>query len=337
MALLSFAPALKLRRPEELFRRLLAVLLLLAAVGGARASSMIDSMLENFQRSEFAFGRTDSNAPFPPMAWIGPLDQGKSTLTLQGTPVEFDEKALTQFLLAPVWIGKKDMVLAGEYAAWQRIDFNTPVAARRDVYTFLPLLAWLRQTGARQQTGAFIAPQYTHGSDYAGHEFTEWSGYAGVIGINWTSDRVGWAYGLVGSFSSTNDLLFPYVGCIWQPTPQWTVTAIAPWPSVSYAPTHDYLFQVGLTPADATLVSADDGSLRATYTSWNLLFGVNRRLVRNFWVTASVGWAGLGNFAVSTHGSDETDYALRRDIVWSLQFSFRPPTNGPMRTGLLPR
>lgn len=310
-------------------RPLLAAWLLLAA-GAVRApAGVVDSILENFHQSQFAFGRTDGNAPFPPLAWVGVMDHGDSDLTLNGQPIRFDERSMSQFLLAPLWIGEKDMVLAGEYFGWQRVAFEAPVVARRDVYTLMPLLAWLRQTGPQRQLGAFIAPVYTHGADYAGHEFTDLTGYAGIVGVNWTSDRFAWAYGAVVDYAPEGSLLFPYLGCYWQPSPRWSVAAIAPWPSVTFAPSRDYMFQLGLSPADATLASSPDGSLRVSYTSWNLLLGAHRRLTRNFWLSASAGVAGLGNFAVSTDGQTESDYELRRDVVWSLQISFRPPTKGP--------
>jgi hypothetical protein len=318
-------------------RRLLAALLLLAAGSASAPAGVIDSILENFHNSEFAFGRTDGYAPFPPLAWVDVRDHGESSLSLNGQPVRFDESSMSQFLLGPLWIGQKDMILAGEYAAWQRIGFNAPVVAQRDVYTFMPVFAWLRQTGPRRQVGAFISPEYSHGADYAGHEFAEWSGYAGAIGVNWTSDSFAWAYGGVVAWSADRGLIFPYLGCYWQPTPHWSVAAIAPWPSVSYAPSRDYMFQAGLSPADATLASAPDGSLNVSYTSWNLLFSAHRRLTHNFWISASVGWAGLGNFAVSTDGHTDTDYQLRRDVVWSLQIAFRPPTKGPALAPPLPR
>ncbi len=180
--------------------RLLSALLLLAAGGASVRAALIDSLLENLQRSDFVFGRADNNGPFPPMAWVGAQDHGASDLTLNGLPVRFEERSLSQFLLAPVWIGKKDMILAGEFAGWQRIDFSTPYAAQRDLSTVIPLLAWLRQTGPHRQFALFAAPEYAHGADYAGHEFTEWSGYAGGIVVNWTSDRLAWAYGGVGYF-----------------------------------------------------------------------------------------------------------------------------------------
>lgn len=315
--------------PASPLRRLFAALLLLAAGSVTASAGVIDSILENFHRSQFAFGRTDGNAPFPPLAWVGIMDHGDSDLTFNSQPIRFGERSLSQFLLAPLWIGEKDMVLAGEYFAWQRVDFRAPLAAQRDVYTFMPMLAWLRQTGPHRQLGAFIAPLYTHGADYAGHEFTELTGYAGIIGVNWTSDRFAWAYGAVADYSPDDTLFFPYLGCYWQPSSRWSVAAIVPWPSVTFAPSRDYMFQAGLSPADATLASAPDGSLRVSYTSWNLLFTAHRRLARNFWFSASVGAAGLGNFAVSTNGHTESDYELRRDVVWSLQVSFRPPTKGP--------
>jgi hypothetical protein len=311
------------------FRPRLAALFLLVAGSSTAPAGVLDSILENFHRSDFAFGRTDGYAPFPPLAWLSVQDHGESNLTLNGQPVAFDERSMSQFLLAPLWIGQKDMIVAGEYAGWQRVTFSAPTPAERDIYTFMPILAWMRQTGPHQQLGAFVAPEYSHGADYAGHEFTEMSGYAGIIGVNWTSDRFSWAYGAVAQFTPDRSLLFPYLGCYWQPSPHWSVAAIAPWPSVSYAPSRDYMFQVGLSPADATLASAPDGSLHVSYTSWNLLFSVHRRLARNYWVSANAGWSGIGNFAVSTDGHTETKYDLRRDLVWSLQISFRPPTKGP--------
>jgi hypothetical protein len=312
-----------------IFRPVLAALLLLAAGGVSAPGAVIDSILESFHRSDFSFGRTDGNAPFPPLAWLSYQDRGESELSLNNQTVRFDESCMSQFLLAPLWIGQKDMIVAGEYAGWQKVKFSAPVAAERDLYTFMPILGWMRQTGPRQQVAAFVSPVYSYGADYAGHEFTELSGYAGVIGIKWTSDTFAWAYGMVGDFSADRSLLFPYLGCYWQPSARWSVAAILPWPSVSYAPSRDYMFQVGLSPADATLASSPEGNLRMSYSSWNLLFSAHRRLAGNFWVSANAGWSGIGNFAVSTDGETETDYDLRRDVVWSLQISFRPPTKGP--------
>jgi len=312
--------------------RLLCAFFLLATGTAPAAAGMLDTLLENLHRSEFAFGRTDTNAPFPPVAWIAVQDHGESDLNLQGQTLRFEDRSMTQMFITPLWIGKKDMIVAGEFASFQRVTFSQPAVARRDLTTLMPIFAWLRQTGPHQQFATFVAPEYLHGADYAGHEFAEWSGYAGAIGINWTSSSLAWAYGAVAEFSKDDGKLFPYVGCLWQPTPQWSIAGVLPWPSITYAPSRDFMFQGGLSPADATLASSGDGNLRASYTSWNLLFSAHRRVTRNFWLSASVGWAGLGNFAVQTDGESQSDYELRRDIVWSLQFSFRPPTSGPIST-----
>lgn len=300
----------------------------LAALAVPAPAGFIDTMLENFQRSEFAFGRTDSVGPFPPMAWVGISNHGESEVALPDGPVRFGEHGGSQFLIAPLWIGKKDMILAGEYFSWQRIEFLQPQPADRDLYTFAPVFAWLRQTGPHTQVGAFAAPQWSHGADYADNEFAEWTGYAGALAIKWSSEELGWGYGIVADFGPDDTLIFPYLGCLWLPTPEWNIAAILPWPSISYAPSRNYFFQVGLSPADATLAVGQGGAgLRLSYTSWDLRFTFHRRITRNFWFSASVGQAGIGSFAVSTSGN-EADYSLQRDVVWSLEFSFRPPTKG---------
>jgi len=262
------------------------------------------------------------------MAWVAVNNRGESELVVDDRELRFEEMSASQFLVMPVWIGRKDMLLIGEYAAWQQIDFSAPQPGRRNLYTFVPLLGWLRQAGEHTQLAAFVAPEYSTGDDISGYSFSEWSGYAGVIGISWTSERFAWMYGGVAAFSHDTNMLFPYVGCLWQPTPHWSVSAILPWPSVSYALDHDTMFQVGISPADGTLAAAGD-DLRMSYTSWSLLFSGHRRVHKNFWLSAYVGWAGAGNFAISTHAQPETDYKFQRDMVFSLQFSFRPPTSGP--------
>jgi hypothetical protein len=301
--------------------------LLLLAVGPATGlASVIDTMIQQFQRSDFVFGRTDGNAPFPPMAWVAFKNHGESELTLDGTVVRFDENAISQMLVAPVWIGKKDMILAGEYAAWQQIGFNAPRAAQRDVYTFVPLVAWMRQIEPRSQLGVFVAPEYTKGGEFNGHEFTEWSAYTGVIVLRWSTESFAWVYGGVAAFSPDSNMLLPYLGTLWLPNPRWTVAMLLPWPGVTYAPSRNYMFRLGLSPADATLASNDGEDLHLGYTSWNLALSASHRVVGNIWATAYAGYTGFGSFNI---GNDDRSTKLDRGMVWSLEISVRPPSQGP--------
>jgi hypothetical protein len=295
-------------------------------------AAVFETLTDQIRRSDFVFGRTDGNAPFPPVAWLAVQSYGESELTLQNGPVRFDELAASEFLLLPVWVGKKDMVLVGEYAAWQRVDFTTPLPAQRDLYTVIPILAWLHQITPRGQIGAFIAPEFVQGGDYAGHEFTEWSGYAGVIGLHWRSESFAWVYGGVAAVSRDSEVLLPYLGCIWLPNPTWSVTFILPWPSMAYAPTRDFMLQLGMSPADGILASTKDGrGVRLSYSSWSLQFLAHHRLAGEVWLSAGVGWSGLGSFTVESDGNTKLDRDLSRGLMWSVQISLRPPTKGPAR------
>ena len=63
---------------------------------------MLDTLLENRHRSEFAFGRTDSKAPFPPIAWIAVQDHSESDLNLQVQTLRFEDRSMTQMLITPL-------------------------------------------------------------------------------------------------------------------------------------------------------------------------------------------------------------------------------------------
>ncbi len=301
--------------------------LLLPALGALPAgATVLDAMLQQMQRSDFVFGRTDSYVPFPPLAYLTAVHHADSELDLAGGPLRFSENSLSELLVAPVWIGKRDMALAGEFGQWQHVSFSDPASAQRDLYTFMPVLAWLKQTGSSNQLGAFVAPEYVSGSDVAGYKFTEYSGYGGIIDIYWRSPQFAWVYGGIAYFSGPQNLLFPYLGLLWMPDPHWSLALIVPWPSISYAPSASFLLQLGIVPSDGTLASTNNGrGLQLSYTSWDLRFITSWRLNHSLWLSAGVGWSGLGNLAFSDGGAN-SDYKLNRGVVWSLQLSLRPAT-----------
>ncbi|HET7536109.1 MAG TPA: hypothetical protein VFJ90_06630 [Candidatus Didemnitutus sp.] len=305
-----------------------ALALLLAAT--SLHAAIVDVLLERFQKSEFAFGRVDSNTPFPPVAWVSLSSYNDSRLATASGAIHFEELGFSQALVLPVWIGRKDMFILGEYFAWQQIDFTSPRPQRVHITTVMPVVAWLRQTGPHRQFAAFVTPELVNGGGYADHGLAKSGGYAGAIAVNWTSDTFAWFYGLVGLFEPGNDTYLPYLGILWQPTREWSVSLIMPWPSISYAPTPDFMFQLGLLPAEATLTTGQEGrNLRVSYDSWNLMFSANRRLSNVCWVTAAVGWASLASFSIDSSGNSGINNDLKRGVLWTLQVSLRPPTNAP--------
>lgn len=303
---------------------------LLAVLLGANASqaAIIDVLLERFQKSEFAFGRVDSNAPFPPVGWVAFNAYDESKLFTNLGELRFKEIGVSQALVAPVWIGRRNMVLLGEYYSWQQVDFTLPRPQRVNINTFMPIAAWLRQVGARGQFGAFIAPEFIDGAGYDEHGLEKYGGYAGLIGVHWTSANFAWIYGGVGLFSPDDQVFLPYLGLLWQPKREWSISLILPWPTITYAPTPDYMFQLGLLPAGATLTTSQTGrDLRVSYDSWNLMFSANRRISTSWWISAAVGWSSLSSFSIDSSGDSEISDDLKRGVLCTLQISLRPPTN----------
>jgi hypothetical protein len=311
-----------------------SVLVLLLSLPILASASVIDEILTRLEQSEFIFDRAASDVPFVPLSWVGVSAYGDSTLTLPRGTLEFDELAFSQMAVLPVWVGKRDLVLLGECVTWQQLKFRSPLTATRNVTGVMPVVAWLHQAGARDQYGAFVAPSFINGGDIADYALRDSSLYAGVLGIRWSSDRLAWAYGGIAIMEQGPDFVLPYVGLLWHPRPSWSVALIAPWPSVSYAPTRNTLFQFGLSPAGAKLGAANHPEqLRVGYDSWNALFSAHRRLKGMLWVSAGVGWSGFGSAFLSTRGHLALKHDLDRGPVVTLRFALRPtsPTRQPMR------
>jgi hypothetical protein len=303
------------------------ILLVLLVATAARAA-IVDLILERIRKGEFVFGRLDNNNPFPPVAWVGFHSYDDSKLTTANGELHFQEIGVTQALVAPVWIGRIDMILLGEYFSWQQVDFSYPRPQQINITTVMPVAAWLHQAGAHDQFAAFVTPEYVDSGGYENHKLVKSGGYAGAIGIHWSNDHLAWFYGGVGLFASGDDVFLPYFGFLWQPTREWSVSMILPWPTVSYAPTPDYMFQVGLMPAEAALANGQNASdLRISYDSWNLQFSAHRRLTSAFWISVAAGWSGFGSFSVNSNGNSQVNNDLKRSLVWTVQVSFRPSTN----------
>jgi hypothetical protein len=127
-------------------------------------------------------------------------------------------------------------------------------------------------------------------------------------------------------FNADDTTLLPYLGLLWRPHAEWSVAVTAPWPSVSYAPTKDLMFQLGFSPAGVALAASRDGErLQVGYDSWNLVFSAHRRISKMLWLSAGAGWSGFGSFTISSGGRATLTSKLDRGAVWSLQLSVRPP------------
>jgi len=303
---------------------------LLLAAGGLLAAalqaSVIDDMRAKIQQSEFVFPKAEVNAPFVPLSWVCATYYSDSQTELPTGLLRFEVTMASEALFAPLWVGKKDMLLAGEYASWQRIQVEVPNPDRLTITTFVPMLGWARQFDPKTQGGVFVAPTFVHGGEYNGYSLSQTSVYAGAVAFRWDSDRFAWGGGLVGYAVDGDTTWFPYLGALWRPTQEFSMALILPWPTMTYAPSKHYMFMCGLAPAGATLGTSRDGQkLEVGFSSWNLVFSAHRRLTNVLWLSAGVGWSGLGSFTLTSEGDTELKHKLDRGPVLTLQLSLRPP------------
>jgi hypothetical protein len=305
--------------------RSLVVWFLLA---GGLPATVIDDLLTKVQQSEFVFPRTDSNAPFVPLAWVNATFYSDSQVKLTDRTLGFTVWSESEALISPVWVGKKDMILAGEYVSLQQVRFNQPTSSRLSITTLIPVLAWARQFTPQTQGGVFVAPNFVNGGEYNGYRLRQTSVYAGAVALHWNSDRFAWAGGLIGYGEDGDVLWLPYVGAIWRLSNKFSLGLVLPWPAMTYAPTPRYMFQFGLSPAGATLGGSRDGQqLHVGFASWNLLFSAHHQLTKSLWLSAGAGWSGFGSFTITSAGATELKQHLDRGPVFSVQLALRPPTS----------
>jgi len=304
------------------WRMLVAILLTFPAI---RANAAVDDILEAIRQSEFRFARAGSEVPFIPVGWLQyryyPVTAFHDEQD-QLAPAEASEHAVSLGAIVPVHVDRRDMILLGGDLAWDSIQVKSGPYRDQRIARITPVAAWLHQFGTDHMVGAFVAPILSK-------EFEQdrpWSanGFAGLIGMYWYSDTLQWVYGGVYETYFGDDYFYPYLGMQWNPTPQWSVALLFPWPTVSYAPAKGWLLQLGIVPGGSSWVSNDQGfESTQALGSWNTSFGVSYQLQGSWWLYAGAGLTGLRSVTQRASGNEQY---LDADPspVYTLAIEFRP-------------
>jgi len=283
-------------------------------------------MVQAIVNSDIRFTLADSYVPFIPVAWAVYRDYSDAEFVNDieaVSPGEFGQRQANVGLILPVYVGKRDMVVAGFDASFAQFNFETPVIDDTNVATFTPVAGWLRQLDSDSQLGAFIAPLISSALD----DSNEWGvdAYAGVIGSYKANDTLMWIYGGVYEYGFGEHYFYPYVGLRWVPNAHWAVSLIAPWPTVAYAPNPNFFINVGVMPGGASWRLNNEGNETiASFGSWNLSAGAGYRVSGHLWIHAQAGMAGLRSFEISGHGDTQLEADIERRPVFSLALEFRP-------------
>jgi hypothetical protein len=296
---------------------LAAVLLLAAVVFPARAG--MDQMIRSLQQSDFQFGRTESRLPYPPLSWLAYTIYAENEFTPGDTNTlnelgwgKFRQQVVNQALVLPAYIGKKDMILVGESAMLTYFHFADPGLKDEELYMFAPVGAWVRQFTPKLQGGAFLVPMAF--SSIGGSAPYGWEIYCGAMGSYRSRDDFTWLFGGVYEHSFGDSYFYPDIGFIWLPSPRWSISLLAPWPTVSYSAADDIVLSLGFVPAGAQWRlhgDADQPQAVLNFGSWNLMAGGEARIWGPLWLYAGLGYSGFRSLTIGSSGTPDIDVHLQ--------------------------
>jgi hypothetical protein len=270
---------------------------LAAMMGDAQAG-----LVEDFEASEFEFLRGESNLPHLPFAWLGVTSRGETEVETAEESLLFDQVSSSEFLALPVWIGRRDMFLLGEYVSMTRFTPVDREGSGTDVYSTGLGAGWLRQASPDWQYGVIMAP---FGSSALDEESSwMWQVFGGAGAIYYGQTDFLWIFAGVMDYTEDESFVFPYVGFSWTMSPEWALNMILPWPSVSYAPTRDLLLNVGAIPSGGTWRLDEDGQdLALSLNGWDVGGGAEYRVWKYGWIYARAGLCGFRGMQVNTDGN----------------------------------
>jgi hypothetical protein len=315
------------RMPSRIVGVLSVAVGVAASIANAQGESWLDATLLKLRETEFEFSRAESDVPFIPVVSVSHSEYGRTRFARTdgtGSDVEFRTGNTAGYALLPLHIGRRSLALAVPTASYTRFRFTQGDFADQDVAGISLVLAGAVQTTGGNQWGGFIMP-----SAYAPLlDNGDWgaSGMAGIIGRNLQGERTAWYYGVVYDYSFGDGYFLPYVGFTYTLDPVWVISMIAPWPSVTYAPSKSFNVKAGLAPSGASWVFSRDGEgqVASSIGGWDLGLWANWRLTRIAWVAVGVGVSGLRSLEIGEDGNTHFDPEIESEPWVSLSFNVRP-------------
>ena len=283
----------------------------------AHADGVVEAVVRRFAQSDFEFLRAQSNAPFLPLAWVTLTGYQEGSFARpdgEDSDVTFRQSTISEGAFAPIPLGKRDALVVGEWLSLTHFDLDNSPQDELDVLSVAVPVGWIRQADPDWQVAAFVAP--------LGHKTHEdswyWETLGGVFTRYASSDRTAWIFGMYMDIAPLDNFYTPYLGATFVLNERWTINAVMPWPAVTYAPTRDTVFRLGVVPSGSSWsIEPGETHPRVSLSAWDFGLSLQRRLYRNVWWGFEAGISGLRGLTLA--GSrwqspetqlDSTGYAL---------------------------
>ncbi|MDP5052464.1 MAG: hypothetical protein NWP69_01625, partial [Congregibacter sp.] len=113
-----------------------------------------------FSDSEFIFQRSESNAPFIPIAYLGARSYGDAQLesATTGETLDFQQQGVSGAAGVPFLLSDRDALIVGGYVSSNRFETSNIDDEDFRVSTVGLPIGWFRQVNEQWQTAAFVMP-----------------------------------------------------------------------------------------------------------------------------------------------------------------------------------
>jgi len=297
----------------------LSLLMIVSTKVHAFGEVMIDKIL----RSDFIYDRGLTNLPFIPIGYVAATQQ--SALESEQCPsarqeCEFQYQSISQGAGLPVWVGQKQMVIVGETLDVDVFDRGNDSTT---INTGGLMAALVSQHSTNWQSGAFIYAYQNLDSETRSDNTS--GTFVGMVGRYRHSARFHTYWGAVQVNTNRESLLYPYAGFDWYIDNHWAVTAVLPWPSISYAPNESQLVRLGALASETTwTVKQDDRFSTQDFSQVSLGLSVEQKFSRLIWGEFSVGYTGLGKLQIEADADSKLTTDISNQPFFKLALNVRP-------------
>jgi len=295
----------------------------------ADTNDWIDATMLKLKTIDFEFSRSESAVPFLPVLSAGHTIYGKTEFASVeggGQNVTFRTQSSYAYAMVPLYVGDSGLAVAVPCVSHTWFHFTEGDMKDGDATAvYLPFGA-MWQTEGKTQWGWFLMPSAYSPLSSEG----DWaaSGMGGVMGRYMSGDRLTWYYGVVYDYGFSDGYFLPYAGFSYVIDPTWAISMIAPWPSVSYAPSDKFFVQLGVSPSGASWAldrSTENGDkVMASFGGWDLGLWGNWRVGPAWWLSAGGGVSGLRSLQVDPNGDANFDQKVGSEPWVGITLSLRP-------------
>jgi len=295
-----------------------------SAPAGAQLGEFLSGRVEAFEASDIRFPASASNAPFFPVAYVSGSFYNEAEVDVSGDEeLGYEINAFSQAAGVPFFPTSRDALAVGQYLSRTEFNASDPGLGDFSVNSVGVPLGWLRQLEGEWQAAAFAMP-LAHQASLRGSHWS-WQYRAGIFGLNTRRRDLIWACGLYLDVNDAEDFVLPYLGASWEIDEYWTLSAVLPWPALSYAPNRDWFVSIGASPSGASWsVESDGDEVAANFDAWDFGVSVERRLSGPVWGAVGAGVGGFRGLRFTVDGVESPEVDIESSGYVSLGVNFRP-------------